>query len=1392
MNGYPGNSSGLIAELRRAHWLVKVVLALVLAFIAMPVAASAAFQIAGGAGVAVLAVIGITLLVWFLALPPDQTQEVEREFCTGCGEIWPPFEVKCGSCGHVRADDLDRDDVPFLTSVLNDLRVLHRDGLVDERTFARLRDVYETRLQRRLAGRRLEARAAPHAPPPLAVPPTRFPSTPHPEQPALAAASAEPSQEMPEAAPFTVGDARRAVAGWAAERQADILLYVGAFLLSVAAIIFVAYQGTTLSGGIRFSILCAYAVGFLVLGLLLRKWERVREAGPVFIALGAILLPFVFISLRTQVLSEEQLPLDVLWLLGSTACAALYLVLAASGFGKWYAIPGALASLVSWGSLGSVIGLPPEWFGPWFTAVAGLGWVTAQVRGSESDPARWVGRLSLALGIGAVLFTQSAAGIEDIDRAALPTSYALASLGLVIGLKYRRNVPVVAALPVLLTLTTASTWWATLGLEPSWYAPFIAAAGAGYLINAHFGDESAARRWAVPAALFGIAALASAHAAAAYAGNDVVLPATYGFVFIVTAGAYGRWRWAEAAGVLPPLGVMTTATTWWATNGLGVEWYGAFAALGAAGYLAIAEIDRPDRSAGWRWSAAATGLLAASLAHAGVAADADAEHLALPTTYGLVTASALAAFTRWRWEWRFAPAALALTGPMTIVSTLWVQWDTPVEWLAPVLAFSAAAYIAWSFLDAPAVARSWLQGALASGAAIIAVAQIAQLPEFASEVDRAALPVTYVELTLLAALAIARTRLRYRELAATIPPLTAATGASTAWAVFDMDLGWLNLWLALTALGFGLISTFDHRCRIRWQAAAFAGSLAAIVGAHAEASAPGGVHWQLPATCAAAASTATLDAFRNRGAGELCVPLLVALTGTSSLWAGGVPYGWWAYPFIAVAAILTLTSRWWTQRDFLSQWGWLEVLVLTVVPALSVLVAAHDRPAHGLAVQLMSASILAALAFLARGGLARLVVLRYPRFHREIERVVFLNAAGAFTYGAAASLNQLLEVDGPDRAWAIVAVAVACSVLMAALGRRLVAYLIVAPLALAGFTIAAITSASSEGHLVAILAIATAAPLPAFVSSRRWELLSVANSFLFLEVWALWQWVDADVVLLPVVYSALASLEWLALLGVRRYEKRLTGSGMFVTFASWVPWLVSAAVAGVVLEQEQRQLDPGERLAESRQWAIAAAVLGMASAAVFSEGIRLRLRWVWTLGSAGLLVALLMAIATWQPTNVQAYTAPIGLYILALALTFRSSPMLFAPHLAVHESMTLLGAAFLVFPPAEQSFEPGGGEFGLELIGIGIALLLVGLLLHARWLVPSAILTLTGVSVRMVTGGFVSVPYWLLLGIAGTALVALGLLVLLERERWDQFRSRAVDWWNEASHPGGLLGPPPA
>ena len=53
-------------------------------------------------------------------------------------------------------------------------------------------------------------------------------------------------------------------------------------------------------------------------------------------------------------------------------------------------------------------------------------------------------------------------------------------------------------------------------------------------------------------------------------------------------------------------------------------------------------------------------------------------------------------------------------------------------------------------------------------------------------------------------------------------------------------------------------------------------------------------------------------------------------------------------------------------------------------------------------------------------------------------------------------------------------------------------------------------------------------------------------------------------------------------------------------------------------------------------------------------------------------------------------------------------------------------------------------------------------------------------------------PYWLLLGVAGTGLIGFGLLVLLERERWDRFRRAVAEWWKEVEEaPVEPLGGPP-
>jgi hypothetical protein len=196
----------------------------------------------------------------------------------------------------------------------------------------------------------------------------------------------------------------------------------------------------------------------------------------------------------------------------------------------------------------------------------------------------------------------------------------------------------------------------------------------------------------------------------------------------------------------------------------------------------------------------------------------------------------------------------------------------------------------------------------------------------------------------------------------------------------------------------------------------------------------------------------------------------------------------------------------------------------------------------------------------------------------------------------------------------------------------------------------------------------------------------------------------------------------------------------------------------------------------------------MASAAVMAEGFRLARRPVWMTASAGLLVALLMAIATREPSNVQAYTAPIGVYLIVMAFTYRHTAPIIEPHLQLHEAVMVVGALFLVLPPASQSFDPDGRVYGLELIGIGIAMLLGGLALHGRWLVASALVTITATA-----GGWspaaTAVPYWALLGVAGTVLIAAGLLSL--RAAWD--RSSALPWSNGGTPaPRGPLLPPSA
>ena len=197
------------------------------------------------------------------------------------------------------------------------------------------------------------------------------------------------------------------------------------------------------------------------------------------------------------------------------------------------------------------------------------------------------------------------------------------------------------------------------------------------------------------------------------------------------------------------------------------------------------------------------------------------------------------------------------------------------------------------------------------------------------------------------------------------------------------------------------------------------------------------------------------------------------------------------------------------------------------------------------------------------------------------------------------------------------------------------------------------------------------------------------------------------------------------------------------------------------------------------EFATLALVLTAAGAAVAIEGIWVRRERVWLPGTLVLVVGLLFAIASREYENPQAYAVPITLYLLFLGLSYRASPPLVRVHMSLHEALLVAGVLVLVLPAAAQSIESGAGAYGFETIAAGLVFLTLGLILHARWLIPSGVLTLSGVALRWATGSYVDIPYWLVLGAVGMVLLGGGLLLLSQRERWDALRRSAGRWWLE-------------
>ncbi len=588
------------------------------------------------------------------------------------------------------------------------------------------------------------------------APPDAEPVRPGTAATGQAMAAPPPAARRPPAA--TIGD-------WAARRQADVLLYVGAFLLVISALIFVSSQDETRAGGWRVVILAAYTGGFLLAGWLLRRWPRVREAGPVFLAIGALMTPLNFLLLHNEVLEGREVPGELVWFIASTYSAAFYGFLFARGLGRLYIIPAGIALLSAWGSLAVTVELPLQWGGPWWMAFA-LAGAVALVATRRREPVA-VAPIAVIASL-ALLFAHLLSYYDGAsgERWHLPVTHALLlAVVALLGGAWRQPFALLPAAALVATTATSALWAADVGAQ--WYCFPPLAVGAALVAGRS--RWTAWRPWLAPGSLL----LAAAGGLMPFVWMPVHLGGDSWIAALATLAAGAlfaaiAWRNASRGVFTWDLARRAPADHPWPTHPLertALAWIAFGASLVAIGFAQRGlEVAPPDT--GWAFAVVGA-LVSASLVTATRRAPAllwlllpplllatavsvyaadeswghDAVLLALPAAHvlaafvalrrwslaatsvalGMLALAALWESQAWPW-WRLAVGYAAISVPLFGALTRLRRYDPPEP--AGAEAFAAAHALSWLPLAAAVVTAGAALGSRVAGTEIEAVTTV--------------------------------------------------------------------------------------------------------------------------------------------------------------------------------------------------------------------------------------------------------------------------------------------------------------------------------------------------------------------------------------------------------------------------------------------------------------------------------------------------------------------------------------------------------------------------------------------------------------------------------------------------------------------------------------------
>ncbi len=273
---------------------------------------------------------------------------------------------------------------------LADLEGLLARGVIDEQGYATLCHDYEARLHHLDAA--LGGAVPANMPVQTALPLTNQHSAPgtgwqslHTDNPAapqplqaggdpLAVAAASSTATPPTLAPL--GEQRHIAAAVPAAPSArsgevtglwiNLTLFLGAFFIVMASLIFVISSWRFLGAGAKAAIMVVFTGAFIGGGLVCLRLPRVRPAGQTFLGIGAILLPLDIIGAYNFFLRDQGISGATTWTFGATICALFYGVLALRQVGRVYAVTALIAVVLAWGGAIAALTIPDPWIGPVF------------------------------------------------------------------------------------------------------------------------------------------------------------------------------------------------------------------------------------------------------------------------------------------------------------------------------------------------------------------------------------------------------------------------------------------------------------------------------------------------------------------------------------------------------------------------------------------------------------------------------------------------------------------------------------------------------------------------------------------------------------------------------------------------------------------------------------------------------------------------------------------------------------------------------------------------------------------------------------------------------------------------------------------------------------------